>query len=252
MFLIQTNEEGEVEHDFSFTLLKAIELSNWKGHMMSCMLSDNFNYEGIRHDTVPVGSNEFVRGFIRKYHSMEVKPINIPDELMSVEFTHRIVTNMDKSDLFTYIKGLDGEKVFVKSNEVIKGYSGVLPESGGIYAGGIPPIDRVKGELQVSTLVDIESEWRAFVFKGELVGLQNYMGDFTLFPDVARVKKMIAAYTEAPVAYTLDVGVNKDGTFIIECHDFFSCGLYGFANLSILPAMFSQWFHQFLLKNKHV
>jgi hypothetical protein len=61
---------------------------------------------------------------------------------------------------------------------------------------------------------------------------------------------MTQAYKSAPVAYTLDVGVNNDGTFVIECHDFFSCGLYGFAKLDILPPMFSQWYHEFLRKNK--
>jgi hypothetical protein len=58
---------------------------------------------------------------------------------------------------------------------------------------------------------------------------------------------MIKAYSkEAPVAYTLDVGVNKKHTFIIEAHDFFSCGLYGFADLKLLPLMFYRWFRDYI------
>ena len=98
---------------------------------------------------------------------------------------------------------------------------------------------------QFSQVILIDSEWRAFVYKGKLVGLQNYCGEFTLFPDVEKIKEMIKAYKSAPIAYTLDVGINANGTFVIEVHDFFSCGLYGFSDSS-LPFMFSQWFHQYI------
>ena len=72
---------------------------------------------------------------------------------------------------------------------------------------------------------------------------------FTLFPDVRRIKDMINTYTlynQSPIAYTLDIGINDKGTFIIEIHDFFSCGLYGFANHSKLPFMFYRWFHEYI------
>jgi hypothetical protein len=62
---------------------------------------------------------------------------------------------------------------------------------------------------------------------------------------------MIKKYKSAPIAYTLDVGVNdKDGTFIIEIHTFFSCGLYGFVNHAILPNMFYQCFQEYIQKEK--
>jgi len=51
---------------------------------------------------------------------------------------------------------------------------------------------------------------------------------------------------EAPVAYTLDVGINNRSTFVIEVHDFFACGLYGFADLNLLPLMFYRWFKEFM------
>ena len=102
------------------------------------------------------------------------------------------------------------------------------------------------GEDVNSEQVEIDSEWRTFIFKGKIVGLQNYLGDFTLFPDVDLIRKMVSVFVPAPVAYTLDVGINKNGTFIIEVHDFFSCGLYGFENFNILPAMFSSWMYQFI------
>ncbi len=80
---------------------------------------------------------------------------------------------------------------------------------------------------------------------GELVGLQNYSGDFVNFPDVKKINKMISVYA-GPVAYTLDVGINSRGTFVVEVHDFFSCGLYGFSDRKILPFMFSKLFHEII------
>jgi len=35
-------------------------------------------------------------------------------------------------------------------------------------------------------------------------------------------------------------------TFVIEVHDFFSCGLYGFADHSIYPNMLHRWFWQYI------
>jgi hypothetical protein len=82
------------------------------------------------------------------------------------------------------------------------------------------------------------------------VGLQNYSGDFTMFPDVDFVNDCIAAYKDSPPAYTLDIGVNsKDGTFVIEVHNMYSCGLYGFNESKLYPQMLIRSFHH-LLKYK--
>jgi hypothetical protein len=38
---------------------------------------------------------------------------------------------------------------------------------------------------------------------------------------------MINHFTDSPIGYTLDVCVNSDGTFLIECNDGWSIGNYG-------------------------
>ena len=88
---------------------------------------------------------------------------------------------------------------------------------------------------------------RCFVYQNKLVGLQNYSGDFTKFPNVDIINKMIDTYKSSPVAYTLDVAIDKNNTVVIEVHDFFSCGLYGFNDHRILPYMFSKWFNNFII-----
>lgn len=57
---------------------------------------------------------------------------------------------------------------------------------------------------------------------------------------------MIKQYNAAPVAYTLDVGISNSKTLIIEVHDFFSCGFYGFSEHKIIPFMFSRWFNEYV------
>lgn len=235
-FLIQTIN-GEIKHDFSFTLLESIEYNNWYNN------NENIKYQFtndivnrtnslIPHKTniIPIGSVEFVLKFLEQFHNKKPLPKNVPVELFS--FANRHIFNGTKKDL----KGHG--KSFVKSNDNIKGFTDIVNDD---YV--LP-----EGNYQISELINIDSEYRCFVHKDKLVGLQNYSGDFTLFPNIEIINRMINNYKNSPIAYTLDVGINDTGTFIIEIHDFFSCGLYGFSDLKILPYMFSQWYFNFIKK----
>jgi len=240
-FLIQTIGGGVV-HDFSFGLIEAVKYHDWyygKDSHYTYILSEttdrpklnNIQYYPLD-SIVPVGTVNFVLEYLRKhYGTHNVKPVNIPRELMKSDYLKRWV----KYTLNEVPVVNDGEGViFVKSATQIKGYTDFIEPSHSYPA----------GEYIVSEYIPIDSEWRAFVCNGELVGLNSYSGDFTLFPDVNLIKAMISDYKSAPGAYTLDVGVNVKGTFIIECHDFFSCGLYGFSDYTVLPKMFVMgWNH---------
>lgn len=228
-----------ITHDFSFALIEAIKYHNWYNNenIYSYIFQIGDYYESHKEDLkniIPIGSVEFVLKYLNDYYGIKnVKPINIPDELNRNKYTKRNIWNFYPYKDNRYIN----KKVFVKSKHQIKGYSGIVKYT-----------DVPTGEYLVSDLIDINSEWRSFVFKNELVGLQNYSGDFTIFPDVELIKNMISDYGNNG-AYTLDVGINdKDGTFIIECHDFFSCGLYGFADYRVLPLMFINTWNK-LIKN---
>lgn len=187
-------------------------------------INDNLHkhdLEGI----IPIGSVEFVLSYLNKYYNISnIKPLNIPQQLMKPEYLKRWIVER-ATDSNTINAG--STPIFVKDSAKIKGWTNIVETNR-----GYPP-----GEYLISELIDIDSEWRAFVFNKRLVGLQNYSGDFTIFPDVKLIKNMINDYSNMGV-YTLDVGINDKGTFIIECHDFFSCGLYGFSDYKILPLMF--------------
>lgn len=221
-FLIQTIN-GKIKHDFSFTLLESIDFQNWLRNDKSFEVC--FTDEQTMPNYIPIGSVEFVSKYITDYYGITPKPKNIPLELIGKNWTGRTVINGTEKDII-------GEK-FVKSNDKIKSFTEICKTA-------------PEGNYQISDLIDIESEWRAFVFEGKLVGLQNYSGKFDIFPNVDKIKAMINAYKTQPIAFTLDVALSNNDTVIIEVHDFFSCGLYGFSEHKILPFMFSKWFYSFV------
>jgi hypothetical protein len=221
-FLIQTIN-GKVKHDFSFTLLESIEFQNWLRNDKSFEVC--FTDEPTMPNYIPIGSVEFVSKYITDYYGLTPKPKNIPIELIGKNWTGRNVINGTEKDII-------GEK-FVKSNDRIKSFTEICKTA-------------PEGNYQISDLIDIESEWRAFVFEGKLVGLQNYSGEFDVFPNVDKIKAMINTYKTQPITFTLDVAISNNDTVIIEVHDFFSCGLYGFSEHKILPFMFSKWFYSFV------
>jgi hypothetical protein len=260
-FLIQ-KINGEIRHDFAFTLLESIRFKNWltrnnkKDEIKVKFLdyievqepSDIYpiQFKPFHKDYVPIGSVEFVTEFLSHFHDLTPEPINVPEELFGM--AGRNIFNGNHLSLEN-----QAGKFFVKSNDKIKGFAELIEcfdngNQGTKYSISIPI-----GNYQFSEYVgDIESEWRVFVYEDKMVGLQNYCGDFTVFPSVKKIKQMIDGFEangNSPTAYTLDVGVSDHDTIIIEIHDFFSCGLYGFANHSVLPYMFYRWFEEYLFIN---
>jgi len=221
-FLIQTID-GKIVHDFSFELVEAIKYQNWFNGFQEheFVLSEKV----LEIDAVPVGTVEFVLGFLGN-KNIVLKPLNVPESLF--KYAGRKIKNGTEKNVT--------ELSFVKSNDCIKFYTKFTSN---------PP----EGNYQISEVVDIESEYRCFVFHNELVGLQNYSGSFEKFPCVETIKEMISDYKNSPVAYTLDVGINKTGTFAVEVHNFFSCGLYGFSDKTVYPQMLSQAYFEIVKNN---
>jgi len=246
-FLIQKINK-EIRHDFSFTLIDAIRFKNWfynarGGNKVIVKFLNTIDivepddiyplieFKPGHKNYVPIGSVDFVTEFLQHFYGLMPKPLNVPKELF--HYAGREIYNGSETDL----KGHG--RSFVKSNDRIKGFAELINDDYKLS----------KGNYQISEYISIESEWRSFIYEGKLVGLQNYAGEFTRFPNVDTIKGMIKMYKSAPIAYTLDIGINDDsGTFIIECHDFFGCGLYGF-NQPILVNMFYRWFKEYLKLN---
>jgi len=235
-------------------------------------------------DITPVGSVEFVKEFAKQVFGTDYfpKPINVPEQLMPELYSGRICRNlMSGEDVYNYfgyvnmhlpLNDKNSNRFFVKSLDTIKdernGFYDVIPD---LYDKYMTLEARMHNgyqvhkifhhrsfeaftNCQVSTILeDIESEWRVFVYKGKGIDVKNYSGDPFVFPKADRIYQFIDQYTEAPEAYTLDVAVTNKGTWVLECHDFFSCGLYGSTDKNIPFMLNHAWFNikNDILKHKN-
>lgn len=227
-FVIQADERGIPAQDYGYVLKDAIEWSAWRygAPRYDLTLASRWPDDGVADGDriVPVGSLEWVEFWMTRCCARTLpRPIYIPDALRTPSYLHR--------DMRLVAGPLPRQQQPVFVEEATR-YKTMDPQV----------TDRTDqlpaGEYWLADVVDFQTEWRAFVHRGELVGLQNYSGDFTRMPDVPTVRRMIGAYTDAPSAYTLDVGVLDTGaTAVVEVHPFVSCGLYGFEDVVRLPSM---------------
>lgn len=214
--------DGEILHDFVLATKHAVDYMNWYENNNNYSILFKENIDEINnidsYGVIPVGTVEFVEGFYKKFYSIgNIKPINIPNEL--IKYAQRQIWYGDETQ---EIKN----NTFCKSTDKVKGFADIIDKNTKLE----------KGSYLFSELIDIESEWRCFVYKGQLLGVHNYINSLSHYPDINVIEEMIQNYKGLD-AYTLDVGVNDKGTFIIEIHDFYSCGLYGFRDYSKLLQM---------------
>ena len=228
-FIIQTNEGRPLK--FGFVLEEAVDYFEWyhKGsnYYSSERLEDFEDFEITIEKLIPVGSIEFVKEFTEKVYDSKIKkPINIPEELMTDYFLKRKVYLDDgEIDFPVVING--GDSIFIKDKHHYKGYTRIL---------GID--EKIPKGVIISEFIDIETEYRVFVFNRKLRSINRYLGNPRVFPSISLIDRAIKEYKNCPPAYTLDVAVTTDGeTCVIEVHPFVSCGLYGFQNLGLLPPM---------------
>lgn len=248
-FLLQTIDK-KIVHDFGFVLTKSKEFMDWSiGKQMSIKKHEGLDFSDIKNPDkyIPVGSVDFVSAYLNTFYPNAKKmlePLNVPGVLFP--FAGRDIMNIKTDEDLKQLYKFD--QVFAKSMSVIK-----HPDNGWKYNpnNGINKLLNLDNDnydncigFQVSSYVEFLSEWRVFVFNGKILDCKNYLGDFFTYPNPNTIINMVKEYKDAPVAYTLDVGVIPGGeTVVIECHRFFSCGLYGFNDLYHYPYMLSQeWF----------
>lgn len=238
-FLIQINEDKtSLRHDFIFYLENVIEFNNIFNNEK---IEKQYSCDVItKENVIPVGTVEFVNKFYLENYGIVLKPLNVPECLFP--FAKREIKNLKE------LRKID-KPYFIKSNEIIKyKYNGF---HNSVYDNGI--INGFENHsCQISEYIEngFESEWRAFVFNNELLDVKKYCGDFKKYPFIPDVENCVRCFENAPVAYTLDFGIcSSRGTVLIEVHNFYSCGLYGF-DYNLLPYMYSQLHYQ-ILKRKN-
>lgn len=170
--------------------------------------------------SVPIGSVEFALAWFKAMGVDNVKPLNIPRELW--HFCERKVA---------IGRGCDFNGTYMRKDiDIIKS-----DDNGQVRL--FNDENDTKECFFTEWLDDVESEWRVFVFNGEIRDIRCYSGDFWRIPDRQYIERVVKEYDNP--SYTLDVMVTPKRTEILELHDFFSCGLYGFDD-PILPLMWKR------------
>lgn len=255
-FLIQTDLNGFYNWDFTWELARQLKedgrvyedfdvitaYMDERAKFVSPLMGIDWPRD-LLSPCIPVGSVEFVHTFLKEFHGFEPQPLYIPEQLRG--FTGRDMyfdEVVSESDALIKSYG----RMFAKESGVVKGYTGLV--------GSVEEIPDDIGFVHLSEEVDILSEYRVFVHRKEVMGIHHYSGDVMVLPNIGDIWRMVEAFEDSPIAYTLDVAVikgvpkmdNRSGkyeqTVVIECHNLYSCGLYGFSHPKY-PYMLSQaWF----------
>lgn len=197
---------------------------------------------------VPFGSIEFVNTALQ-FETLDdqshIRATNLPKDLWVYRYSRRDLWLVTKEQLINMVKskteiGAIKGDVFIKSADIPKGfaYNGPLEKAVSLLSN-----DNSKF-LLVSTPFNSEivSEWRAFIYRKNLMDVRPYAlphldRGVIGTPNIALIQSAINAWSDIPTACTMDLAVLEDGrTAIVECHNFVSCGLYGY-DLPNLPYM---------------
>lgn len=248
LYLLQEDGKGHCSGDVS-AIREALDAHKWLVPEM------NSSYRSVTikqvrdivkntHDTfiVPVGSIEFANTLLQEKIDPNgcVRPINIPYSLQRNEWMKRKVLPLEIFSEDTF-KKMPESTLIIKPALIAKLFDAFLVnEKTADYAEQL-----IAGNpVFVSSLIKekILAEWRVFVWRGRIRGYRPYALDHLIVPDERTVESMVAAYTDAPPAYTLDVAVLDSGeTVVIEVHNFVSCGLYGFESTELPGMLIDGW-----------
>jgi len=239
-------EEKNNSFDFEYELINSLDYQKWfyrdSNNFQHLFVEEGY-FEYLKDipgkiEHIPVGSLFFVRKFLENKNKKMKKPNFIPESLKRKEFLNRkiaLINEATEKKIKNTLKELQLEQFFIKELEEYKGFRGIINDCSVKL-----PLDYPRNVL-LSEKMDIISEYRVFVYKDKLVGINNYSGEFNKLPDLYLIEEMINEYKsekDRPMAYTLDVAITKEGkTALIEVHPFVSCGLYGFRRYDILPQM---------------
>lgn len=198
------------------TIIKAEELDGYNFHKFKPLPDDIF-----------IGS---VEGTIAFWKDLGIEPpvyLGYPNALE--EYLDRTIRKTTFGELT-----LNDLPVFIKPSNDVKLFTGFVLDKKSTFKDINLYYSEINNDTPIyaSEIVNIESEYRVFVHKNEIVGIKHYSGDFTMFPNIFDISEMVNAYKKyAPVSYTLDVGIisniPNDKTILIEVNDFWAIGGYG-------------------------
>ena len=214
---LEQNEEGEWFEEFVYN---SIFLLQERGFEIVPFVDRVDEYVNKHSDIIFAGV-QATEDFFQKCCIPIPKYLGYPDSLK--KYLHRDIKKIQ-------VKNIKEFPIFIKPADNIKEFTGELIEKESSLQ-FMKDYMNVKDDMMVYTSepIDFISEYRCFVYKNELKGIQYYQGDYREYICAKTAEKMIEDYKdEAPIAYSLDLGVTKYGTTLVEINDMWAIGSYGF------------------------
>ena len=179
--------------------------------------------KGIPPNAVPVGSVEFVVA------RMKQLKIAIPAYDTYPKCLYRFLGRQLRHCKYGQAK--DG--LFVKPFARVKLFTGHIKGNWPLGEERPELLDAV--DVWESEAIEFLAEQRAYIHEGRILGIGRYDSyETSELPDKSVIEKAVKAYHDAPVAYTLDFGVTKDGrTLLIEANDAWAIGMYMDGDMTI-------------------
>jgi hypothetical protein len=164
-------------------------------------------------------------------------PINFPDSVIKSGLLNRTVLKMKSDEFISY---------FIKSKKsmVVKSVQPKLFNTTLITTDSqLSDLEMRNCDVLVSEFIDIVSEHRVFIHDKCMIYSCNYKGDFTISPDFKYVDDLINVYKEQPIAYTIDIGILRDGSMtVVEFNDFWAIGSYGLYCTDYATMLFDRYY----------
>ncbi len=186
-------------------------------------------------ESIAVGSINFIHRALKHLGKNYPTDIDYPSSL------HKFLgRNLQASTINEFDVDAANWNVFIKPRGQSKKFTGRVVKNLADLRGTADQQYNVP--IWISDLVEFVREWRVFVRYGKILDVRPYKGDWKVGYDAAMVEAAVAAFTDAPNAYGMDVGVTKDGrTLLVEVNDGYSIGAYGLFFIDYAKLLSTRW-----------
>jgi hypothetical protein len=214
----------------------AWEAFNTMGYSVKCFEEKDIDNLDITADTPVFAGVTIFRKIIDKV-GVDYKPFDFYPEVLKPYYRRNIRRSTLGEERAKYDK--NPIPVFVKP---------VLPKQfiGQVWTSILQliPLANIpdSAEVWVCDPIEIDSEFRVYVHDGEILGVKHYYGDWEKVPSLDFVKQVVKTYKPSPIAYGVDIGVNKEYGFVIEANDGCNLGNYGLDSIHYGEMIVARWF----------
>ncbi len=192
-------------------------------------------------DSLVAGTMPVVLGALKQLEVPKPTPMDYPEVL--TQYLHRRVWKTTLGAVRHQLFEDRGLPVFVKPADRAKSFTGCLLESpNDAYKLGM---SSQRQQVWCSEVVRWVAEFRVYVARSEILGIDRYAGDSATDLDLTVIRQAVADFQgsgRAFAAYALDFGVLASGeTALVELNDGFSLGLYDLPPAKYTELILARW-----------